>query len=174
MMFEDPASRVGTPYFVAPEVLLAGEYSRYNAKQADAWSCGATLYYLLTGRFPFARPADPPGSAGSSVAMRRTLACDCDWTPLAGVSAEARYLLQRVFVRDPSERATIQDIMRHPFFLRNLPDGSLHLKELCLQNHRAKQAQELAMLDLVENIMSRAGIEPPSSPSTSSTTSSFH
>ena len=46
---------VGTPEYVAPEVLL---YNKYAGKMADIWSCGILLYCMLTGCFPFRRKED--------------------------------------------------------------------------------------------------------------------
>jgi len=46
-------TKICTPQYVAPEILLKGQVS-YTEK-VDVWSCGVMLYLMLSGRLPFHR-----------------------------------------------------------------------------------------------------------------------
>ncbi|KAF6155264.1 hypothetical protein GIB67_019790 [Kingdonia uniflora] len=56
MLHSQPKSIVGTPTYIAPEVLSKNEYNR---KVADVWSCRVTLYVILVGIYRFEDPEDP-------------------------------------------------------------------------------------------------------------------
>uniref|UniRef100_A0A804ULQ9 Protein kinase domain-containing protein n=1 Tax=Zea mays TaxID=4577 RepID=A0A804ULQ9_MAIZE len=49
VLHSQPKSIVGTPAYIAHEVLLKKEY---NGKVADVWSCGVTPYVMLTITIP--------------------------------------------------------------------------------------------------------------------------
>ena len=42
-------TRIGTPYYVAPEIIQGKQYNN----KVDIWSCGCVLYYLSSDRVPF-------------------------------------------------------------------------------------------------------------------------
>ena len=58
-----PHSTVGTPAYIAPEILARGQY---DGRQVDIWSLGVILFVMLAGRYPFEDPAQPRN-------MRRTM-----------------------------------------------------------------------------------------------------
>ncbi|XP_039126230.1 serine/threonine-protein kinase SAPK2 [Dioscorea cayenensis subsp. rotundata] len=110
-----PKSTVGTPAYIAPEVLSKKEY---DGKIADVWSCGVTLYVMLVGAYPFEDPDDPRNFRKT---IERILSVQYTIPDYVRISAECKHLLSRIFVANPEQRITIQDIKNHPWFVKNLP-----------------------------------------------------
>ncbi|XXG66634.1 hypothetical protein AAC387_Pa06g0165 [Persea americana] len=110
-----PKSTVGTPAYIAPEVLSRKEY---DGKIADVWSCGVTLYVMIVGAYPFEDPEDPRNfrkTIGRIMSVQYTI------PDYVRVSADCRHLLSQIFVANPSKRITIPEINKHPWFLKNMP-----------------------------------------------------
>ncbi|KAK1367065.1 Serine/threonine-protein kinase SAPK2 [Heracleum sosnowskyi] len=110
-----PKSTVGTPAYVAPEVLTR---KAYDGKISDVWSCGVTLYVMLVGTYPFADPNDPNDFKKT---IERILKAQFLIPNYIQISIECRHLLSKIFVTDPEKRITISEIKKHPWFLKNLP-----------------------------------------------------
>ncbi|KAJ6845111.1 serine/threonine-protein kinase SAPK3-like [Iris pallida] len=110
-----PKSTVGTPAYIAPEVLSRKEY---NGKMADVWSCGVTLYVMLVGAYPFEDLDDP---RNFRKAISRILSVQYSIPNYIRVSPACRHIFSRIFVANPYKRITIPEIKKHPWFLKNLP-----------------------------------------------------
>ncbi|XP_028771871.1 serine/threonine-protein kinase SAPK2 isoform X2 [Neltuma alba] len=110
-----PKSTVGTPAYIAPEVLTKREY---DGKIADVWSCGVTLYVMLFGAYPFEDPEDPRNFRKT---IGRILSVQYSIPDYVRVSMECQHLLSRIFVANPEKRISMIEIKNHPWFLRNLP-----------------------------------------------------
>ncbi|CAI0430950.1 unnamed protein product [Linum tenue] len=115
LLHSRPKSTVGTPAYIAPEVLNRREY---DGKLADVWSCGVTLYVMLVGAYPFEDQDDPKNFRKT---IQKIMAVQYKIPDYVHISQECRHLLSRIFVANPLKRISIKDIKSHPWFLKNLP-----------------------------------------------------
>ncbi|KAM7257965.1 hypothetical protein ACFE04_013706 [Oxalis oulophora] len=115
LFHSQPKTTVGTPAYIAPEVLMKREY---DGKRADVWSCGVTLFVMLIGAYPFEDPTDPKNFKKT---IQRILSVQYAIPAYVRVSMECKHLLSRIFVANPDKRITILEIKNHPWFLNNLP-----------------------------------------------------
>ncbi|CAM8901026.1 hypothetical protein QQ045_009870 [Rhodiola kirilowii] len=150
VLHSQPKSTVGTPAYIAPEVLLRQEY---DGKIADVWSCGVTLYVMLMGTYPFEDPDEPKDFRKT---IQRILSVQYSIPESIPISDECRHLISRIFVGDPSARITIPDIRNHSWFLKNLP------ADLMDENMTSDQFEEpdqpMQSLDKIMQIISEATI----------------
>ncbi|VVA95723.1 unnamed protein product [Arabis nemorensis] len=127
VLHSQPKSTVGTPAYIAPEVLSKKEY---DGKIADVWSCGVTLYVMLVGAYPFEDPSDPKDFRKT---IGRILRSQYSIPDYVRVSDECKHLISRIFVANPEKRITVEEIMNHYWFLKNLPvemsEGSLRMND---------------------------------------------
>ncbi|GLU02950.1 hypothetical protein SLE2022_201790 [Rubroshorea leprosula] len=115
LLHSRPKSTVGTPAYIAPDVLSRREY---DGRLADVWSCGVTLYVMLVGAYPFEDQEDPKNFRKT---INRILAVQYKIPDHVHISQDCRHLLSRIFVANPARRITIKEIRSHPWFLKNLP-----------------------------------------------------
>ncbi|OQS05161.1 kinase [Thraustotheca clavata] len=97
----------GSPAYIAPEQ-LSTQHPQYGTS-ADWWSWGVLVYEMLTGSTPF---EDSNIAQVYQKIQKQDIRYNFHWH----VEPEAIDLLQKVLVREPSERLTFSDIQNHPFF----------------------------------------------------------
>ncbi|KAF3682508.1 Serine/threonine-protein kinase SAPK2 [Capsicum annuum] len=90
-LHSQPKSTVGTPAYIAPEVLSRKEYDGKRILSVQY----SIPYYVR-------------------------------------VSKECNHLLSRIFVADPEKRITIEEIKKHPWFLKHLPKEFMEGEEASL------------------------------------------
>ncbi|KAL7231855.1 hypothetical protein ACSBR2_009976 [Camellia fascicularis] len=152
VLHSQPKSTVGTPAYIAPEVLLRQEY---DGKIADVWSCGVTLYVMLVGAYPFEDPDEPKDFRKT---IQRILRVQYSIPDNIQLSRECRHLISRIFVEDPTKRITIPEIRNHEWFLKNLPADLMD--EKTTSNQYEEPDQPMQSIDAIMQIISEATIPP--------------
>ncbi|ESQ48975.1 hypothetical protein EUTSA_v10020268mg [Eutrema salsugineum] len=96
---------VGSPYYVAPEVLR----KRYGP-ESDVWSAGVIVYILLSGVPPFWAETEQG-------IFEQVLHGDLDFSsdPWPSISESAKDLVKKMLVRDPKRRLTAHQVLCHPW-----------------------------------------------------------
>jgi len=98
----------GTPFYVAPDILLGDGYG----PPVDMWASGILLYVLLSGRLPFAADSDAD-------LFKLIMVGDLVWKSpqFDTVSAEAKDLIGKLIVVDPEQRWTAKQALEHPWIV---------------------------------------------------------
>ncbi|GER30845.1 protein kinase superfamily protein [Striga asiatica] len=154
LLHSQPKSTVGTPAYIAPEVLLKKEY---DGKIADVWSCGVTLYVMLVGAYPFEDPAEPKDFRKT---IHRILSVQYSIPDNINVSEECWHLISRIFVADPAQRITMNEIRNHVWFLKNLPADLMEESSSFTNRQFEEPEQPMQSLEVIMQIISEATIPP--------------
>lgn len=96
----------GTPEFVAPEIV---NYEPLGL-EADMWSIGVITYILLSGASPFLGD-----SKQETLANVSAVNYEFDEEFFKNTSGLAKDFIQKLLVKDPKKRMTIQDSLQHPW-----------------------------------------------------------
>ncbi|MED6157845.1 Serine/threonine-protein kinase srk2a [Stylosanthes scabra] len=147
LLHSQPKSTVGTPAYIAPEVLSQKEY---DGKIADVWSCGVTLYVMLVGAYPFEDPEDPRDFIKT---IGRIMSVQYSIPDYVRLSSECRHLLTRIFVANPAKRITMPEIKKHAWFLKNLPREIIEADRRINEEREKEEQEEEQPRQSVEEIM---------------------
>ena len=96
----------GTPAFWPPEASGAGYDTVYHARPAEVWALGITIYFLLVGSLPF-RGVDRLETA--------RFICESPVIFPPKFPIPAKDLITKMLEKDPTKRATLSVVAKHPW-----------------------------------------------------------
>ncbi|EER98014.1 calcium-dependent protein kinase 17 [Sorghum bicolor] len=140
---------VGSPYYVAPEVL-----KKHYGCEVDVWSAGVIVYILLSGVPPF-------WDESERGIFEQVLKGDLDFSsdPWPSISESAKDLVRKMLNRDPRKRLTAHEALCHPWVCVDgvAPDKPLdsavltRLKQFSAMNKLKKMALRVIAENLSED-----------------------
>ncbi|XP_076935190.1 calcium-dependent protein kinase 29-like [Bidens hawaiensis] len=144
---------VGSPYYVAPEVLR-----RRYGKEIDVWSAGVILYILLSGVPPFW------GENERSI-FKAILegSLDLHSPPWPSISPSAKDLISKMLTRNPKKRITADKALEHPWLKEDGEASESPMDSAVLirmkQFRAMNKLKKLAMKVIAENLESTEEIQ---------------
>jgi len=105
------SGRVGTPPFLAPEVIV--NEHKYDEK-ADIWALGIVFYILFTGTNLFLHKTTTElfnKIVNSHILFNRNLMNHQDFLDF----------IHKIFNRNPKQRPSARHLLNHPWIIKNVP-----------------------------------------------------
>jgi len=126
----------GTLNYMAPEVLMNMRGARnITDKSVDIWSIGILAYQLISGLHPFDN-----GKSNQNILNRIiTGKYEFNGAIWEKVPKECKDFIKRCLVLDPKKRATIQELVKHPWICK--AQGSIFSEEEVKRIEREKSSR---------------------------------
>jgi MAP kinase interacting serine/threonine kinase len=148
-------SPVGSADFMAPEVVDVWQYQAWSYdKRCDLWSLGTILYILLCGYRPFY------AHCGKDCGFDQGRACeDCQellfkciqqgvytfaephWKD---ISTDAKDLIQHLLVKNPFQRYTAEEVLKHPWISKETSQAPLATPFMLSRNNSVRELDVFA------------------------------
>ena len=104
----------GTPIYLAPEILL----EKGHDEAVDIWCIGVLLFELVTAQVPF---------QGNDIDTLKDNILKLKITWPKDINTDAKNLIMKILKLDPKQRLPLEDMLKHPFITKFIPDASKSL-----------------------------------------------
>ena len=145
---EKLTTQVGSPYYIAPEVL-----NRNYDEKCDIWSAGIVLYIMLTGHVPFIGNTIHKLNQNIKTGKYRK-----NGKEYKSISLEAKQLIAQMLTLNPKKRLTAAQCLNSPFFKKynekskELPDLLPSVLANIYKLNAREKLQQSAIAIIVHNI----------------------
>lgn len=130
------ATKVGTPCYLAPEVVIADGDKEYS-QAVDMWSVGVLIYILLSGYHPFIGHDLQIDRATLNERIKK-VQYDFNHPCWNSVSESAKNLIKRLITKDPRLRYTALQAKDDPWIT-----GRVTLQAKPLNNTMLRQTSDI-------------------------------
>ena len=132
--------RVGTPYYMAPE-MISGNF----VKASDVWSIGVIMFIMVTGKQPFY------GKTKDEVLIKvKNGKYDYKSLYYSKCSNSVKDLIKKMLITEPDKRMTIEACLEHSWFKQFENDKNINLafSEEIVESLRQFQYQNLLQKEI--------------------------
>ena len=96
----------GSPCYASPEMVCG---NKYNGLMIDIWSCGIIIFAMTCGFLPFE-------DTNNELLFKKIMKCRVDYPEF--LSNNTLDIMKKILVVDPHKRITIEQIRKHPFYIK--------------------------------------------------------
>ena len=121
----------GSPCYASPEMVCGNQY---NGLLIDIWSCGIIIFAMICGFLPFE-------DTNNEILFKKIMNCNIDYPDF--LTENVLDIMKKILVVDPKKRITIEEIKKHPFYLKG--------KKIFEQEHKILVDQVEKSIDVNED-----------------------
>jgi len=107
---------VGTPVYMAPEIISSYKTGKSYSLKSDCWSLGVILYTLLSAKQPFNE------NWGENKLHKKIMSgnyCKMSGPAWQAISQDGKDLVEALLTVDPAARLSSEEILHHPWFTKD-------------------------------------------------------
>ena len=140
-------SNLGTDIYCAPEIRKA-HIQGYDGIKSDIFSLGVLLFVIRAGKFPF----NVSGYVDKRYRLIMTKNYELYWKGFEkdNFSEEFKDLINHLVCYDPAERFTIDEILEHPWIVKNTNYSQCEIK-----NNDSNEFRSFVDEDVIEELKYR-------------------